>query len=450
MIIKNRTGMRTAVALGSLCLSQGAFAGGYQIMEKSTSDMGRAFSGGAAIAEDATTIGSNPAGMALLKRSEFSLSLSLVSGDLDVDIEQAGVVAGQLGLQGTDGNRSSGNAAPGNVLIPAAYGVIPINEQIAVGLGVFSNFSTATVYDDAFQGSILATESDVRTINFNPSVSYRVNHMVSLGFGFNAVMAEATLGSSNPALTLTQDAEGNPRPIPNGGKAGVSEVQGEDWGYGWNIGMMFELADNARIGVSYRSAVEFKLEGETKFKNLPQGLQYGTLQNFDANAPLELPQLASLSGYYEFVPAWALSADITYTGWSNFESLDVFRSDSGNLASQVKEDWKDSYRYALGLTHQYNGDLKLRTGLAYDQSPITDETRTLRIPTADYVWLSLGAQYVINDSLVIDGAYAKVMMEEAELSDERTFVGQPDLVAIADGKANLELDIFSIQLSYRL
>ena len=427
-----------------------AYAGGYQILEKNTSDLGRAFSGGAAIAEDATTIGSNPAGMALLKRSEFSLSLSLISGSLEVEVDQASVDVENIGSQPTPGNRLSGNAAPSNPVAPAVYAAIPLSERVAVGFGVFSNFSTGTSYDSEFQASILAKDSTVETVNFNPSISYRINEMFSLGFGVNAVLASATISSANPALTAITGPEGTPVAVPTGATAGYSEIAGDDWGYGWNAGALIEFGPTARIGLAYRSGVSFTLEGETQFKNMPSSALYAGFQNFDAEAPLDLPELASLSGYYEFVPAWAVSADISYTGWSAFDKLAVYRKDNGALSTEVKENWRDSYRYAIGLSHAYNQDLSLRTGIAYDETPIPDEYRTLRIPTQDMTWLAVGAQYKINDQLTVDGAYAKIFMDEVEIEDERTFVGQDALLAVAKSKANLDLDILSLQLSYRL
>jgi long-chain fatty acid transport protein len=435
-------------------LATPVWAGGFQIFEKNTSDLGRAFAGGAAIAEDATTIGTNPAGMALLDRPQVAAAITLVDGRAKVNLDKAGVFIPGPGLQASPRRLESENAAPNDAWIPAFYGTVPLSETITLGFGAFSNFSTATEYDQDFAGSLLALDSDIRTINVNPSISYRLNSNLSFGAGFNAVQAQAKISATNPAIGPLKGPDGATLLGPDGSALvgptgeilGYSEVAGRDWGYGWNVGALYEFSDQARIGLAYRSPVELTLEGTTEFKGTPNVDQF---TDFDAEAPLDLPDILSLSGYYAFAPQWSLSADITRTGWSRFENLKVYREADQALTTFVREDWQDVYRYALGLAHKYNQNLTLRTGLAYDESPIPNARRTLRIPTQDTTWLAFGGQYRLGDSLTFDAGYAHLFMDDASINEERNFVGQA-FVAQAKGEASVSIDIFSLQMSYLL
>lgn len=57
-------------------LSSMSYASGFAIIEQSVTGLGRAFAGSAAVAEDASTIFFNPAGLTYLKHSEVDVALN--------------------------------------------------------------------------------------------------------------------------------------------------------------------------------------------------------------------------------------------------------------------------------------------------------------------------------------------------------------------------------------
>lgn len=443
-----------SLAVSSVLIPATGFAGGYQIFERSASDLGRAFSGGGATVDDASILATNPAGMSLLKGPQVTLALNLVSGNVESKVESSGVRIPTIGVKEASGDKDSGNVAPSNPVIPAFYASYPLNDQITLGFGAFSNFSTSTHYKKEFAASMLALDSQITTYNLNPSMSYKIDDSLSLGFGLNAVNAYAKISSANPQFGPLTDAQGNvlidangsPRVGPTGAALGMSEVSGSAWGYGWNLGLLYSFSTDARVSLSYRSHVSTTLEGETKFKDAQQGLGYA---DYDTKAPIKLPAIASISGYYAFADGFALSADVTYTQWSVFEKLETFKKSDNSLASQTIEDWRDSFRGALGITYAYDDALTLRTGVALDDSPIPNHRRTLRIPTSNMTWLSLGARYAFNPELSLDAGYSYVFMKDTKIEDERTFVGQP-FTAEATAEASLALHILGLQLSYNL
>src|SRR5262245_7376349 len=65
------------------CLSSQVFASGFAILEQNVTNLGLAYSGTAALAEDASTGYFNPAGLTRLGESEVVLSGILISGDFD-------------------------------------------------------------------------------------------------------------------------------------------------------------------------------------------------------------------------------------------------------------------------------------------------------------------------------------------------------------------------------
>ncbi|HYX36979.1 MAG TPA: outer membrane protein transport protein [Oligoflexus sp.] len=452
--------IRNSAILAALAaIAPQALAGGYQIVEKNARGLGRAYAGEAAAGEDATTVGSNPAAMSRLKRPQFSVSAATIDADLEIEVQESTLVVPALQAAGLPSIQaqgvSSANAAPDRPVIPAVYAVYPLSEDYALGLGVFSNFASETGYDADFVGRILAEKSHVRTTNINPSVSFKMSPMLSFGAGFNAVYAQAELSSANPSASPLLLAPGvvalNPQTgeaivAPNGQTVGSSTIEGDAWGYGWNAGILVSFTETSRLGLAYRSTVDAKLEGDAKFSNVPA---VDSFRDFAASAPLQLPEIISLSYVQGLGAGLQVSADITQTSWSNFEDLSIYRKEGGSLASRVDERWEDALRYSAGLDYAVTPGLTVRTGYAYDKSPVPNERRTLRIPTGDMRFYSLGGSYSFNETASLDLGYSRVTQTKTGINDTREFIGQPFYAKVV-GTSEIDGNIFAAQMNISL
>jgi long-chain fatty acid transport protein len=89
---------------------------------------------------------------------------------------------------------------------------------------------------------------------------------------------------------------------------------------------------------------------------------------------------------------------------------------------------------------------KLRGGVAYDQSPVSNQFRTARIPDSDRTWLAIGAQWKPQSlsGLAIDVGYAHLFVKDASISDNQAASGSGILI----GNYSLSADIFTVQLAY--
>ena len=143
-----------------------------------------------------------------------------------------------------------------------------------------------------------------------------------------------------------------------------------------------------------------------------------------------------------------LLADITWTGWSSFDELRIKYANTNQPDSATTESWDDTFRYSIGLDWQYSNKIKLRTGLAYDQTPIPDaEHRTPRVPGNDRTWLSFGGTYNINDAFTVDIGYSHLFVSNTSINN--TFESsQPALAATLKGSYEASVDILSAQLRW--
>lgn len=404
-----------AAGFGGL-LSQNAHASGFALMEQNGSGLGNAYAGQAAAAEDASTIFFNPAGMTYIKGRQLVGAVNgiLTSGEFNNN----GSTPNFFQPLGGDGGDSGDFSA-----VPAAYfSWEAIPSQLWLGIGIGVPFGLKTEYDEDWMGRFRAIKSEVKTININPSVAWKVNDSLSLGFGVNAQKIDAT-------LTQAQTLGG-------AGEARV-KIEGDDWAWGWNAGLLLQVNPATRLGISYRSKIDYELEGD--FTSNTAFIPSDGIQ-----ADLEVPDTLSIGLSHQLTPKIELLVDYTWTGWDSIQNVDVMRTSTGALLQSLELRFDDSWRIGVGANYQMNDSVKLRFGVAYDRTPVDDEFRTPRLPDEDRIWFAVGAQYLASKQLALDFGYAYIMVEDAEVNLTNS---SPSLGTLR-GNYDADVHIFAIQGRY--
>jgi long-chain fatty acid transport protein len=390
----------TLVLAGSVNL---AHAAGFALIEQNASGLGNAYAGQAAAATDASTVFFNPAGMTYLPDRQVVVVGHLIRPQA----EFTGTVSPAIG----GGN---GGDAGDLALVPNAYLVYRLTPDVHLGVGMNAPFGLKTEYDPDWKGRTQAVKSEVKTINLNPSIAWKASETLSLGAGMSIQYAEATLTNS-------------------AGGAGLATVKGDDYGWGFNLGALWQVSEATRVGLAYRSEVEHTLGGDV-------GFSAAATLNGPVNADVTLPDSASLSLFHKLDSRWDLLADITWTGWSDFKELRIVRTNGNVLGTPTEENWDDSYRYSLGANYRLNDRLTLRGGLAFDETPVSDAFRTARIPDEDRTWIAFGAQYRLSRKSAIDIGYAHLFIRDAAIDKAENGV-------TLAGSYEASVDILSAQLT---
>lgn len=444
------------------CMSSGVHASGFALLEQSASRLGTAFSGTAAAADDASTLFYNPAGLARLERSEVLMVVSGVGISSQFRNDNSQAALGQpLGAQGGD----AGGWAP----IPAGYFAMPLNEQLAFGVGVNAPFGLKLEYDDGWMGRFQALKSEIETINVSPSLSWRLNERLTLGVGVNyqKIQAELTNAVNYSAVVaqglqqLAGSGQIPPAAVPgliaaNAGLEGFTRVRGDDTAWGFTAGLLYEFTPDTRIGLSYRSSMDYRLSGAVRFEapvaTQPLGIGIiesvsaanGRLATGPASVALKLPEIATASLYHR-AGRFEWMADVAWTGWSSVQELRIVR-DGGEVLSVTPEHWEDTWRVALGGAWQLNDQWKLRGGIAYDQTNVPASTRTARLPDAQRKWVAIGAQWDSGGPVVIDVGYAHLLSDDVGLNQDD---GNALANGLIHGRQESGVDIVSAQMVYR-
>lgn len=414
---------KMTAALVGCFFSVGAQAAGFALIEQSGSGMGNAFAGAAASAEDASTIFFNPAGMTYIQGSQVVGALHLIKPTAHFDDD--GSTAALLRTKGGEGG-DLGDLS----FVPNFYYVHEVNPSIKVGLGINAPFGLKTEYDDDWMGRFQAIKSELKTVNINPSIAFKATDNLSLGFGVSAMWAQAELTRAVNFLTFGE---------------GGAKIKGDDWGFGFNAGAIYQVTGATRVGLAYRSKVEQHLDGDVKFK-LPSPALTALSPNGGVKADVTLPETLSLSVFSQVNDTWDVMADVTWTRWSQFQELKVVR-DSGTVLQNVEENWHNTMRYSIGANYKYCDSLKLRMGVAYDEEAIPTDTRTARIPGNDRTWLALGAAWQVNPSTKLDIGYAHLFVSDAKIDDDQTSAAKGRNGRLT-GEYDGSVDILSAQVTY--
>lgn len=451
---KNVNGLILASLLGATGSVQAA---GFALIEQSGSGMGNAFAGAAATAEDASTIFFNPAGMTYLPDNQLVIAAHAIkpSADFDNAGSHRATATGGLATPGGDGG-DAGDLA----LVPNIFYAKAINPNIRLGIGISAPFGLKTEYNKDWVGRYQAVKSELKTLNINPSIAFKASDQLSLGVGISAMRAEADLTNAVDFGTICAVSLGG---CGSGAtfqrRDGFAKVKGDDWGFGWNAGAIFQLDDATRLGLSYRSQVHQKLEGHAKFTNVPAtfgvspALTAG-FSNGSVSAKLTTPDSISASIFHQVNDQWDVMGDLTWTRWSKFQNLTIIRTSgvlTGGTLNNVPEKWDNTIRASVGASYRYNDALKARIGVAYDESPVSSAYRTPRIPDSDRYWLSLGANYKLTPDSSLDVGYTHIFVKDGSIN-KVTDVANASLAPILKdtikGDYNNEVNILSLQYTH--
>lgn len=429
--------LSVALACGST-----AHAAGFALANQSGSGAGNAYAGVSATAEDASVVWFNPAGMTELPvGTHTSIAGHIVAPKAKFTNNASGTTS-PLGTRISGKDDDGGNTG----VVPNAYLVKGKGQKWRFGVGVNAPFGLGTKYDEDWVGRYHALESNIQTINFNPSVAYKVNEKWSVGAGVSIQTMEVELQSAVDSKTLCL-ASGLPASSCVTLPDGKVKVEGDNVKAGYNIGVLVKPTNKTRIGASYRSGMKHKLEGTASF-NVPPALSASPLlQGGDVTAEAGLPASFSLSVAHKINQRLELLGDVTHTQWSSFDKLQVKRNNGGADVTNLPQNWKDVNRYSIGANYQYNDRWKLKAGLAYDETPVPDAIhRSPRTPDTNRTWVSLGANYKPRKNMSIDMGYTHIFTKETDINNKNNI--DAARAHTLNGTYDSNVNILSAQLNW--
>lgn len=424
-----------------------ASAAGFAVREQSASAQGSAYAGVSAGGDDVSSIFYNPATLTLYKGVNVSAQAAWIIPDVELGNASASTI---LGTPITGSN--SGNIAP-EAFVPAFYASWQLSPDWFLGFSFNAPFGLTTSADQGWIGRYHGLGSRLRTYNAEPTLAWKATPWLSIGASVQVQYSDARLTSAIDLGTL-----GTSQAVPGGlpgdpSQDGIAIIEGDDWSYGYAVGILITPRPDTRIGIGYRSAIDIDLEGAAEFGLSAYGevlaALSGALQTTGGRASITTPETLSLGVKHDLAPQWTLGAELAWTRWSRFNQLVVTFDNPAQPSELTEENWTDSYFLALGLTYQANEKLRLRTGIAFDEGVVPDaDRRTPRIPDSDRYWLSFGLGYDIAENMTLDAAYTHIFSPDADMNLRATDPGNAGWGDL-NGTFSSSADILNTSLTMR-
>ncbi|MFC0819625.1 OmpP1/FadL family transporter [Moraxella marmotae] len=475
---------KITVLVSGLFVAHLAHASGYHFGTQSVTAQSTANSS-AAEAADATTIFSNPAGLAKLDSDQITASLNLVAphikySDAKATYRRGGEVQGE----------NSGKITKDVVAAPHIYGAHKINDDVTVGLGVYVPFASSTEYSE---NSVLRhhlNQLGLTTVAVEPVVSFKINPQHAVGVGAIAQYSTAELrkyadwdatGSVSELVTYEANKKANSQAgqpatfvrVDATGKAdGHAKVKGNDWGFGYQLGWLWDINDQTRVGINYRSKVEHNLKGTADWqadgvyvqaayptrigKTIAEG-GTGYVPHEKASVKIVTPESLSVHGMYKATDKLNLFGDVTWTRHSRFNRAELVFENEKNIGRGQKSDrtiitpnWRNTYKVAFGGSYQYSEPLQLRAGIAFDQSPVRSASSRLNtLPDGNRIWYSVGAKYQPAKNHIFDVAYSHIHINDTTFSAAASTGNDVDSKGTGSAKFNNYANIVGLQYTYK-
>lgn len=426
-------------------------ATGYGVGHESVTGAGTAYAGGAAAALDASTVHYNPAGMSLLDHDEFQLGTQIIMPTIGFE-NQGSTIFNGAPLTGSN----SGNGGK-LAVVPNFYYVGKFDDRISYGIGVTAPWGLVTNYDADWLGRYNEIKTLLRVANVNPSLSYKVTDRLSVGVGFNVQYAIGKLRQAIDFGTACAAAIGaftcnNGFSLQPQQDDGYGKVVGKDWGFGYNVGILYQPVEDFRVGAHYRSHVKLKFGNGRVHFDVPANARAflgavgipTAFTDTSASFNLTIPEQASVSAFYKIDPQWAVMSDVTWTRWSRFDALVISFGEPNTPTNTLQTQWSNVFRAALGTEFYYSDALTLRAGYAYDESPISDAFRGPGIPDSTRNVAALGLSYKITDSLTADVSYQHMFFDKGR-ANRVSATG-----SFLTGVFNVNVDVIGVGFRWKL
>lgn len=408
----------------SLCFSKGYAANGTLTDGVGAKSMGM---GGAftAVADDTSSMFHNPAGLTRQKGKALEAGVALMyPRPWYTDAENPGEFAGKL------------------VWTLPQFGFANKNEgsRLGWGLGFFTVAGLQVKYNlNHATFGVQPYESKLALSKIAPTVAYKLTPKLSLGAGLNIGLEEFDLKL--------------PYVVQKGVLAGtvaLVDIKTSGQGIGGIFGVLYEVSDKTRIGLTYTGKMDVDLQGGTPFIAAVGSTHY------DVNVEYHWPTTLALGLAHQPSPKLLLASDVVWVNWASSNEDLVLRLSEGtnstinglagssNVEDIIPMNWKDRLVFHFGTEYFLNPKTTLRAGYIYGKSPIPDSTLVPVLAAIMEHTVTLGIGYKPQKSWEYNVAY------QYSFKHEQT-TGQSDLLGgdFNNSKNRLYSNSLIFTLTYR-
>lgn len=371
-----------------------AYPGGLVVREQGQPNIGAASAGQEALAQNASTVYFNPAGMTKLEGSDLLIGAQacLMSSHFCPYKEN--------NAKGSNGGQIGGFIPGGGF-----YYAHKFNDKFSAGLSINGPAGAMLDYDDDWKGRYIIKEGTLFIFDIDPAASFQLTDWLSIGAGIDIYYA---FFKQKTAIFNPERSDGN------------ITFKFDDWKAGVNLGLLIEPLSKTRIGLTYRSEASFCLRGDVTPCGLDHLWKKLIWKNPCGNMNLILPNTVNAALYQEASENLTLLFDVGWEQWSTFKKT-IIATGTGNTI-EIERNWKDTWHVGAGFHYNVSKKLLWKAGGAYDSNPICKKYRSPDIPL-DRQWrLATGFDYKLSSHSKLSLNYEFLDLGPAPIDLERTLV----------------------------
>jgi len=437
--------MKKAVFITLLFTLMGssAFASGFGVFTQGASGLGQA---NAVVAHPVgpSSLYFNPALLNDIPGRQIELGTTAIQADRSIKLDSGGTADGEKNWN-----------FPSN-----AYYTHQASNKLSVGFGLFFPFGMSTEWDDDYEGRYLGTSGEITTLNINPVISYRFTEKLTVAAGFSLLYLDATLNNNinqTAAYTLTDlqlsGGMGGALPALTGPLPDIEqEFEGEGWGHGFNLGLIYKVTDRISIGATYRSHIDVSAEGRATFSNVNSILATG-ISDTNGQTDIRLPAQATAGVAFYVTPKLVIETGVRWEDWASTDELKIELNTAvlGQSASTTPRDWKSTWSYNIGGQYRVNESFALNAGYLYGENAAPDSTFEPLVPDTDAHLFTFGAELNQNSWKVIAAfgyEHHDSRNKNNSLGDSlgSALAGQP--VSTANGTYDTDIFLYGLSAIY--
>jgi long-chain fatty acid transport protein len=259
-----------------------------------------------------------------------------------------------------------------------------LSRDLKLGFSVAGNFGSMLDYDDDWVGRYRVQDATILGVSFVPSMAYRVNEQLSLGAGINAMY-----GKFKQQVAINNALPGTPD--------GRLELDDDTWGFGGNLGLLYEFSPQTRVGLTWTSQINLDFAAPAQFSGLGPGLSAllasRGLLDAQLKVGINVPQQLMASVFTQIDDRWAVMGNLGWQDWSKFGDVELGIENSSNpiqLSSPLS--FKDTWHVAAGAQYRLSEPWMLHFGMAYDSGFQTGNDISPLLPVNSAWRFGIGAE----------------------------------------------------------
>lgn len=366
------------------------FAGGYRVSLQGQKALAMGHTG-VAVINSSESVFFNPAGLVYME-------------------DQFNITAGMSGVFSNISYQNSATGAHAKSESPMGtplylYASYKANDWLSFGLGVYTPYGSEVKYAEGWAGSHLVNSIKLQAIYIQPTISIKLNDMVSIGGG--PIYATGSVNFDKSLNRTLTDLEGN-RSAVEVDASGVSN-------WGWVAGAMVNMTEDLHVGFNYRSRINMDSEdGTATFRNIPNS-PLTPFQDSSIEAGLPMPAELTVGMSYDF-DKWVFAFDFNRTFWNAYESLDIKFADPNIPDAHNARNYKNSSVYRFGVQYDVTTAFTLRAGYYFDETPVRTGYFAPETPRNDSNNFTAGLTFNIGQNLQIDASFLYSHFKEVDAS----------------------------------